>query len=114
MLSWPEYTRFAMSLFAILTPFAAVPLFLNLTEGLPSPEKSRTARAAASTAAVVLVVAALTGHVILAAFGTSLGSLRVGGGLVLLITAFSMLRPARARPRSERDPTGGIVPLGLP
>jgi multiple antibiotic resistance protein len=116
MLPWPEYSSFAISLFAILTPFAAVPAFLAITEGLPSPERSRTATQAAGTAALVLVVAALMGNVILAMLGTSLGALRVGGGLVLLTMAFSMLRSSDARlsPGAEKRCSGGIVPLGLP
>jgi multiple antibiotic resistance protein len=116
MLPWPEYSRFAISLFAILTPFAAVPAFLSITEGLPSLERSRTATQAAGTAALVLVVAALMGNVILAALGTSLGSLRVGGGLVLLTMAFSMLTSSDAvlPPGAENHCSGGIVPLGLP
>jgi multiple antibiotic resistance protein len=115
MLSWPEYSRFAVSLFAILTPFAAVPTFLSLTEDLPSLERSRIATAAAGTAALVLVVAALLGNVMLTLLGTSLGSLRVGGGLVLLMVAFSMLNPASASPSTpSRRSSCGIVPLGLP
>jgi multiple antibiotic resistance protein len=115
MLPWPEYSRFAVSLFAILTPFAAVPAFLSLTQGLPSPERSRIATAAAGTAALVLVAAALLGNIALAALGTSLGSLRVGGGLVLLAMAFSMLNPRAAGRRAPRgSPASGIVPLGLP
>src|SRR5258708_16776421 len=90
MLPWPEYSRFAISLFAIRTPFAAVPAFLSITEGLPSLERSRTATQAAVTAALVLVVAALMGNVILSAFGTSPGSLRVAVGLVLLPMPFSI------------------------
>src|SRR6516225_8251432 len=93
MLSLPEYSSFAFSLFAMLTPFAAVPTFLSLTIGLTSPEKSRTAITAVSTAALVLEIAAVAGEIILRALGTSLGSLRVGGGLVLLLTAMSMLKP---------------------
>ncbi len=40
----------------------------------------------------------------------------MGGGLVLLMMAFSMLRPgvARRRPVVENQCSGGIVPLGLP
>jgi multiple antibiotic resistance protein len=115
MLPWPEYSRFVVSLFAILTPFAAVPAFLSITKGLPPLERSRTATKAAGTAALVLVVAALMGNIILAALGTSLGSLRVGGGLVLLTMAFSMLSSSDARRyRTENHGSGGIVPLGLP
>src|SRR5260370_15093908 len=116
VLPWPEYSRFAISLFAILTPFAAVPAFLSISEGLASPERSRTATQAAGTAALVLVVAALMGNVILAALGTSLGSLRVGGGLVLLTMAFSMLTSSEARlpAGAENRHPGGVVPLCLP
>jgi multiple antibiotic resistance protein len=33
MLPWPEYPHLAVSLFAVLTPFAAVPAYLSLTPG---------------------------------------------------------------------------------
>jgi multiple antibiotic resistance protein len=123
MLPWTEYSGFAISLFAILTPFGVLPVFLSLTAGLPSTKCSRVATIAALTAALVLVAAALLGWLILAALGTSIGSLRVGGGLVLLLMAFSMLNPhegpsSRAvelgRNTVAQTPSGGIVPLGLP
>jgi multiple antibiotic resistance protein len=123
MLPWTEYTNFAISLFAILTPFVALPAFLSLTAGLDPNERSRVATVAALTAALVLVVAAVLGKLILAAFGTSIGSLRVGGGLVLLLMAFSALNPREASFLRPADPgrstvvdrqSGGIVPLGLP
>jgi multiple antibiotic resistance protein len=121
MQPWTEYSNFALSLFAILTPFAALPAFLSLTAGLAPSERSRIATVAALTAALVLIVAALLGQLILAAFGTSIGSLRVGGGLVLLVMAFSMLNPGEARHAVEparntvRDrQSSAIVPLGLP
>jgi multiple antibiotic resistance protein len=122
MLPWTEYSSFTISLLAILTPFAAVPIFLSLTAGLPSSESARVAAVAAATAALVLVVAALLGQLILSALGTSVGSLRVGGGLVLLLMAFSALNPREAPPQRAAEPgrdpiapgSSGIVPLGLP
>jgi multiple antibiotic resistance protein len=116
MLSLPEYSRFAFSLFAMLTPFAALPTFLSLTSGLISREKSRTAITAVRTAAVVLVIAAVSGEIILTALGASLESLRVGGGLVLLLTAMSMLKPLDELNRHDPDSTAAsaIVPLGVP
>jgi len=122
MLPWTEYSSFTISLLAILTPFAAVPIFLSVTAGLPSSESSRVAAVAAFTAALVLVVAALLGKLILSALGTSVGSLSVGGGLVLLLMAFSALNPQEAPSHRAaelgRDPIApgslGIVPLGLP
>jgi multiple antibiotic resistance protein len=122
MLSWTEYSNFALSLFAILTPFGALPIFLSLTAGLAPNERSRVATVAAFTAALVLVIAALLGRLILAAFGTSIGSLRVGGGLVLLLMAFSTLNPRETLSRQAAEPARntvvdrqfGVVPLGLP
>jgi multiple antibiotic resistance protein len=116
VLSWPEYSRFAVSLFAILTPFAAVPAYLSLTRGFTAWERSRTAILAAGTAGAVLVIAALVGPAILGALGVSLGSLRIGGGLVLLLMALSMSNPrdASVQRLSANYPSGAIVPLGVP
>lgn len=116
MLPWLEYSHFAISLFAILTPFAAVPAYLSLTKECTAWERSRTAILAAGTAALVLIITALMGPVILGALGVSLGSLRVGGGLVLLLMALSMSNPrdASVGSASGHNPSGAIVPLGVP
>ncbi len=122
MLSWAEYTRFAVALFAILTPFAAIPIFLALTDRMTTVERARTARIAALTVFSVLLVAGLTGDVILRVLGTSLDSFRVGGGIVLLLMALSMMSaqvsavqqtPAEAA-EAEHRANVGVVPLGLP
>jgi multiple antibiotic resistance protein len=122
MLLWSEYSRFAISLFAILTPFAAIPIFLRLTNGFNTSQKIRTVTIATTTVAIVLVVAALGGQTILAVLGTSLASFQVGGGLVLMMLAFSMLRAETStlqhRPEEADTISGlgsiGIVPIGMP
>jgi len=40
MLTWPEYSRFAASLFAILGSFAAVSVYLSPTKELAAWERS--------------------------------------------------------------------------
>src|SRR5258708_17236906 len=89
----PEYARFVISLFAILSPFAAIPLFLTLTNGFDTQQKSRTAAAASATVAAVLIVSGLAGEPILVALGTSLDALRVGGRIALRLVALSILSP---------------------
>jgi len=106
MLPWLEYSHFAISLFAILTPFAAVPAYLSFTKECTAWERSHTAILAAGTAALVLIITALMGPVILGALGVSLGSLRVGGGLVLLLTALSSRILAMRRSGAR----AGIIP----
>lgn len=122
MHSLPEYARFLISLFAVLSPFAAIPLFLSLTNGFDTPQKSRTAAAASATVAAVLIVSAFAGEPILAALGTSLDAFRVGGGIVLLLVALSMLSAQtstvqhRPEETAEADTSSsvGVVPLGIP
>lgn len=122
MRSLPEYARFVISLFAILSPFAAIPLFLSLTGGFDTKQKSRTAAAASATVAAVLIVSAFAGEPILAALGTSLDAFRVGGGIVLLLVALSMLSAqistVQHRPEETADADTsssiGVVPLGIP
>ena len=119
---WPDYSRFAISLFAILTPFAAIPVFTRLTDGLSPSQKNRTVTLATFTVAVVLIVSALFGQGILALLGTSLAAFQVGGGLVLILLAFSMLKAETStvqhRPEESQavDPRAsvGIVPIGIP
>jgi multiple antibiotic resistance protein len=120
--AWPEYSRFAVALLAIVDPLAAIPLFLRLTDGYTTRERKRTARVTALAVFGVLAGAALAGESILGAFGTSLAAFRVGGGIVLLLMAISMLtaEPDRTRHTPEEDAVGAtkegvaVVPLGIP
>lgn len=120
--SWQEYSKFVIALFAILTPFAAIPIFLNLTEGRSQAERNTIAGQAVVTVATVLIISALVGDVVLRLLGTSLESFRVGGGLVLLLIALSMLNAnvsAMKQTAGEADESSqrsalGVVPLGLP
>lgn len=122
MESWSDYSRFTFALFTILTPFAAIPIFLSLTEGRDRVSRAATARSAVLTVATVLIVAALIGDSLLRLAGTNLDSFRVGGGIVLLLMALSMLNarvspvqqtPSEAYEAGSRDAVG-VVPLGVP
>jgi multiple antibiotic resistance protein len=121
-LAFTEYSRFAIALVAIVDPLAAIPLFLRLTDGYTTRERKRTARVTALAVFGVLAGAALVGESILSAFGTSLPAFRVGGGIVLLLMALSMLtaEPDRTRHTPEEDAVGAtkesaaVVPLGIP
>jgi multiple antibiotic resistance protein len=117
-----EYSRFVVTLLAILTPFAAIPVFLSLTEGQGPAFRARTADMAATTVFAVLIVSAFTGDVILRVLGTSLDAFRVGGGIVLFLMALSMLNAQMSpvqQTREEADEAGqrsvlGVVPIGMP
>ena len=116
-----DYTRFVVALLAILEPFGVVPIYLALTAGNDAPVRRGTARTAAVTTFLVLVVAAFSGDLILTLLGTSLDAFRVGGGIVLLLMAVSMLgaktSPVHHTPEEAAAGTReaiGVVPIGIP
>jgi len=119
---WSEYTRFFTALLVILNPFAAIPIFLSLTQGYTPKERHRSVTIAAITVAIVLSISALLGEAMLTFLGTSLPSFRVGGGIVLLLMALTMLR---AQPDQMRTTTAenaaaenleniAVVPIAIP
>jgi len=107
---------------AILDPFAAIPIFLSLTRDYSRVERARTAWVTSAAVGGLLVVAALCGESVLAFMGTSLGAFRVGGGIVVLLMALSMLaaQPGRLRQTPEEAQEAvskeavAVVPLGIP
>jgi multiple antibiotic resistance protein len=120
--NWTEYTRFFTALLVILDPFMAIPILLALTEGFTPAERNRVVRTATLTVATVLVVMALVGETLLHWLGTSLGSFRVGGGIVLFMMALAMLQAQVDRVRtthSEEQRAIGragvaVVPIAIP
>jgi multiple antibiotic resistance protein len=119
---WTEYSRFFVAILVILNPFAVIPVFLSLTANHGPAERRRAVLIATVAVFVVLVMAALFGDAMLAVLGTSLPSFRVGGGIVLLLMALSMLRaqpdnmrttPAE-RAVAERSESVAVVPIAIP
>ena len=119
---WTEYTRFFTALLVILDPFMAVPIFLALTHNYTPAERRRVANIATLSVALILVVSALSGESLLVFMGTSLASFRVGGGIVLLLMALSMLRAQPDTLRTTGDEVTAadglqsvaVVPLAIP
>ena len=110
----------AVTLFAIVDPFAALPLFAALTASAGIGNKNALAKSAATTVFVTLTTAALAGGGILSFFGIGIPAFKIGGGILLLLMAISMLNADslkfRSSPAEENSFAAGgtIVPLGIP
>jgi len=117
-----EFFIYALaSIFVIVNPIGATMVFIPLTSGATSEEKTRICFRATSTAYVIALVFALTGDLVLRFFGASVDSLRVAGGILLFIMAMEMLRAkqrikvteAEMVDASERDDVS-VFPLAMP
>ena len=95
MLDWAEYTKFLLALLVIVNPIGAVPLFVSMTAGNTAAEKKNIARVASTAVAIVLIVASIAGQPLLAFFGISIASFKVGGAILILLLAISMMHAQR-------------------
>jgi multiple antibiotic resistance protein len=111
-----------VTLLAIVNPLAIVPFFIHYTQGFSRQQRQRTVWVAAFSAFAVIAICALIGLQILEFFGISLASFQVGGGLLLLTSALSMLnaQPAESRvTQGEAEDASArasiaVVPLTIP
>jgi len=122
MLHWADYLKIFMALVIIVNPVSALPLFVSMTAGNTEVEKKNIARIASISVAVVLVLAAVIGQPILAVFGITIASFKVGGAILILLMAISMMHaapnrekqtPEEAREAAEKENIA-VVPLAIP
>jgi multiple antibiotic resistance protein len=92
-----------ITLLAIVNPLAIVPFFIHYTQGFSRAQRQRTIWVSSFSAFVVIAASALLGLQILEFFGISLASFQVGGGLLLLTAALSMLNAQPAEARANAD-----------
>lgn len=115
-----------VTLLAIVNPLAIVPFFIHYTQGFTREQRRRTIWVASFSVFVVIAASALLGLQILAFFGISLASFQVGGGMLLLTSALSMLNAQPAEAKSNADEISdatrrasvgasiAVVPLTIP
>jgi multiple antibiotic resistance protein len=92
-----------VTLLAIVNPLAIVPFFIHYTQDFSREQRQRTIWVASFSCFVVIAASALLGLQVLDFFGISLASFQVGGGMLLLTSALSMLNAEPAESRSNAD-----------
>lgn len=111
-----------IALFAIVSPFGSLPIFISSTNGWSERDRAKTARTVALTVFIVLIGSAFFGELILDFFGISIPSFQVGGGILLMLIAIAMMHgkqsgarqtPEEADDLAEREVIA-IVPLSIP
>lgn len=122
MTDWPALLKVTIALFAIVNPIGSIPIFISATDGWSRQERARTAKTVAMTVFIVLAVSAFLGDKILDFFGITIPSFQVGGGILLMLIAISMMHgkqsgtrqtPEEAQTLAERNAIA-IVPLSIP
>lgn len=120
MIDWAEYLKLMVALVAIIDVPGTVPVFLQQTHAMTVVEKRVTAISAGVATAAVLLVFAFVGDLVLEAFGITIESFKILGGLVILIIALDMLgflggaAGSFADGESNHPVALGVFPMAVP
>lgn len=85
------------SIFVIVNPVSGLLNFLSLTAGMDEDERRYVAGRSVAIACILALVFALSGEFILRLFNITADSLRVAGGILLLMIAMDMLHARTSR-----------------
>ena len=108
-----------ITLWVIIDPFTAVPMFIGLTGAYDVHVRRRVAVAAIVTSFLVLSFFIALGQIIIEAIGVSLRDFQIAGGLILFLFAAKMVIGERQEsPEASSNPTRmseiAIYPLAVP
>lgn len=103
-----------VAVFVLADAVGNAPLFLVLTKGMEPEQRNSVVDRASVVATAVLLGFAFVGQSLLNYLEISIGSLRVAGGLLLLLIALRMLEGELDTPVVDRERDVAITPLALP
>jgi multiple antibiotic resistance protein len=110
----PVFVRTFIAVFVLADALGNAPIFLVLTKGMEPDQRNAVIDRASVVATAVLFSFAFAGQWILDYLHISIGSLKVAGGLLLLLIALDMLRGELDTPIVEQERDIAITPLALP
>jgi len=103
-----------VAVFVLTDAVGNAPIFLVLTKGMEPEQKDSIVNRASIVATAVLLAFAFGGKWILSYLEISMGSLRVAGGLLLLLIALQMLQGEMDTPIADGQGDVAITPLAFP
>jgi multiple antibiotic resistance protein len=107
-------TQAFVTLFVIMDPPGATPIFLGLVGAKPQRERVRLAWQAAGVSLFVIASFAIFGQLILDYMNVSIEALQAAGGLLLLYVALQLLTGNTSAGTETASDNIGMVPLGTP
>jgi multiple antibiotic resistance protein len=108
-----------VTLFPLLNPLGAVPLFCSLTSQDTNEFRKKQAKKVAVNVFFILIVFLLIGKILLAFFGISLAVLKIAGGLIVAHTAWEMVTGHQKLTQEESNEVStkqdiSFTPMAMP
>lgn len=106
------YIAFGLKFFFLFTPFFALSMFLAMTADRSPAERRALAHRVALATVVISGALLFFGPFIFELFGITVDAFRIGAGILLLLTAISLMNPKVISATREEDIS--VVPLAMP
>ncbi len=104
----------SIQLFALMTPPAVLSAFLSATADYSAREKRRTACKTSFAVFMIGIVLYLFGSHIFALFGFTLDAFRIGAGVLLFLSAVSLMQDDTDGKKHRPEGDISVVPLAIP
>ena len=108
----PQIVTISIQLFAIINPLSALPTFLLCTQGLTKVERSRIVHITSLFVIALVLTFALIGQIIINALQITVPSFELGGGILVMIIAVTMLEGVQSKTLDARQ--AALVPIATP
>lgn len=86
-----EVSKIILAFMVLINPFGALAIYLDLTRNYSSRERRKVAQIAAITVLIAITLFTLSGGWLLKLLGISVGAFQVGGGILVLLIAISLM-----------------------
>lgn len=106
------FISFGLKFFFLFTPFFALSMFLAMTADLSPRERRALAHRVALATVIIAGALLFFGPFIFDLFGITVDAFRIGAGILLLLTAISLMNPKVVSADKAEDIS--VVPLAMP
>ncbi len=122
LLSAAAYVKIFVAMIVIVNPLGIMPVFVAMTAHTSQDERKKIARIASVSVLIVLLISAVLGERVLEMFGISIASFKVGGAILVMTAALSMMQAMPTRDKqtpeeakeAEDKASIAVVPLAIP
>lgn len=107
-------TGLTIKIYALLTPTAVLSAFIAYASDLPIAERRRIAIKTGIAIYVIGQLLLVFGHSLFSLFGFTLDAFRIGVGLLLFLSAISLMNDDGSPPKVGEGADISVVPLAIP
>ena len=106
------FVSLGLNFFFLFTPFFALSMFLAMTAERSQAERRALANRVALATIVISGALLFFGQLMFDLFGITVDAFRIGAGILLLLTAISLMNPKAVAAKEGEDIS--VVPLAMP